>query len=145
MKRKYFSACLIILAALGIASIGNNYKFTGTPTSAAAGENLEANIASQSSTVGPIRNLRFTLFDAGIRPNEMRIKAGLVNVSIEDRTHVAEEVTVQRVSGTERVAVGEVRKAANQSRGRNLFRLTPGEYELFEPSRPENKAVLIVE
>jgi hypothetical protein len=144
MKRKHFSVCLIVLAALGTAIVGNSYRLAGTPTSAAATETAEASVASQSPTYGPIRNLRFTLFDAGIRPNEMRIKAGLVNILIEDRTHMAESVTIQRVTGPDRV-VGEVKKAVNQSRGRNLFRLTPGEYELFEPIRPENKALLSVE
>lgn len=110
MKRKYLSLCLITLAALGTAILGNSYRRAETAARAAASDTVEASITSQSSGVGPIRNVRFTLFDAGIRPNEMRIKAGLVNVSIEDRTYVAEGLIIQSVAGTERVAVGQVRK-----------------------------------
>ena len=102
-------------------------------------------VGGQVSAVGPIRNLRFVLFDAGIRPSEMRIKAGLVNVHIEDRTNSSQGLTLQRVLLNERVALGTVQKMANQTRGRNSFSLTPGEYELFDVNRPTIKAVLLVE
>ena len=88
---------------------------------------------------------RFTLFDAGIRPGAMRIKARLVNIHIEDRTNTSQGVTIQRVAGGERVAIGSVQKVATDLRGRSSFILAPGEYELFDVSKPANKAVLQVE
>ena len=102
-------------------------------------------LSSEPQGLGPIRNLRFTLFSAGIRPNQMRIKAGLVNIHFEDRTNSSQALTLQRVTPAEPVAFGTVQKVANQPRGRNSFRLTPGEYELFDASQPSNKAVLLVE
>lgn len=115
------------------------------PTLAETLSQQGSTVSGQVSAVGPMRNLRFTLFDDGIRPSEMRIKAGLVNVHFEDRTNSSEGLTLQRVLVSERVALGTVQKMANQSRGRNSFRLTPGEYELFHVNRPTTKAVLLVE
>jgi hypothetical protein len=99
---------------------------------------------NQESGAGPVRNLRFTLFDAGIRTNQISIKPGLVNILIEDKTNIAEGVTLRRIVGAAKEEVGKIQKAIDQPRGRSLFRLTPGEYELFDPSQPANKAVIMV-
>lgn len=94
---------------------------------------------------GPVRNIRFTVLGEGIRPHEIRIKAGLVNLTFEDKTNIAHGVTVQRRTGTDLVDLGMVQKGNNQARGRNLFRLTPGEYEVLNSSQPAQKAIIIVE
>lgn len=99
----------------------------------------------QESNGGPVRNLRFTLFEAGIRPNEIQIKSGLVQILLEDKSNVAQGLIVRRLVGAEKVGVGTVQKANQQMRGRTLFRLAPGEYELFDPSQPASKAVVTVE
>jgi hypothetical protein len=128
-----------------LASIHLHYAASLKPTLAETLSQQGSTVSGQVSPVGPIRNLRFILFDAGIRPSEMRIKAGLVNIHIEDRTNSSQGLTLQRVLLDQRVAVGTVQKMANQSRGRNSFTLTPGEYELFDVNRPTTKAVLLVE
>ncbi len=145
MKTRYLSIFLLTLAIAGIAVAINSQRRAGVYAHASAIERAQPNVEAQLPTVGPIRNLRFTLFDAGIRPSEMRIKAGLVNIHIEDRTNSSQGLTIQRVLTGERVALGTVQKAANQLRGHTSFRLTPGQYELFDATRPANKAVLWVE
>ena len=102
-------------------------------------------VSGQVSAVGPVRNLRFILFDGGIQPSQLRVKAGLINISVEDKTSVSEGLTIQRIVGRDSVALGAVQKLANQQRSRNLFTLLPGEYELHDSSKPTNKAVLSVE
>lgn len=143
MKLKCVLVCLLMLAAMGIAFLFNGYR----QASARAFQIVQSDIDNDKSTVGPIRNLRFTLFDLGIRPREMRCKAGLVNLHFEDRTNASQGVTVQRIVGNERMVIGAVQRTANgnQSRGRTAFRLLPGEYELYDANRPANRALLIVE
>jgi hypothetical protein len=105
--------------------------------------------ASQANTdeasAGPVRNVRFTLFEQGIRPAQMRINAGLVNISIEDKTTDGNGLVIERVDGDQRSALGNVRNRQDQTRGRSQLRLIPGTYELQDAVRPANKAVLIVE
>jgi len=145
MKNKYVSVCLIGFAVMAIVLMVHDYKQAGVNASAAAVDVVQPNVDSQLSTVGGIRNLRFTLFDAGIRPSEMRIKAGLVNILIEDKTNLSQGVTVRHLLGFDRVVVGVIEKQTNQLRGRNSVRLTGGEYELYDVSKPANKAVLHVD
>lgn len=102
-------------------------------------------VSGQVSAVGPVRNLRFILFDAGIQPSQMRVKAGLVNISVEDKTNVSEGLTIQRIVGLNSVALGAVQKLADQKRSRNLFTLAPGEYEVYDSSKATHKASLLVE
>jgi hypothetical protein len=147
MNLKYWLSYSAALAVIGftLASIHLYYAAALRPTLSETLSQQGSTLSGQVPAVGPIRNLRFILFDAGIRPGEMRIKAGLVNLHIEDRTNSSQGVTLQRVLLSERVPLGTVQKMADQSRGRNSFRLTPGEYELFDVNRPTTKAVLLVE
>lgn len=145
MRTRYISMFVVALAIAGIAVAINGYRQAFIYAQAWAIERAEPNIEPQLPTVGPIRNLRFTLFDAGIRPNEMRIKPGLVNIHIEDRTNISQGLTIRRILGSERALLTTVQKAPDQLRGRSFVRLMPGQYELFDASRPANKAVLLVE
>jgi hypothetical protein len=105
---------------------------------------VETGSEVQTSTVGPIRTVRFTLFEAGIRPAEMRLKPGLVNLMIEDKTNTAAEVTLQKMVGNDREALGRIVKTEDL-RGRNTFRLAPGKYQVTDVNRPNITAVLLVE
>ncbi len=151
MKTSKYSICL---TSLGVLLILGSLNFRASMTSgrieAPEGLNSHTNAqtvgaGSATSLVGPIRNLRFVLHDAGIRPSEMRIKAGLVNILIEDKTNVSQGVRLQRVLGSERTLFGEVQKAAATLRGRSRLRLPAGQYELQDISKPGNKAVIVVE
>ena len=138
-------AALISLALIGIALIVNARRRTEINSLTSSAETVEAKLDSQTAPTGPIRTIRFTLFEAGIRPAEMRIKAGLVNLLIEDRTNTATEVVLQREVANENVAVGRIAKGLTESRGRNTFRITPGKYQLYDSGRPTNTAMLLVE
>jgi hypothetical protein len=142
MKTKHLYVCLLSLAVMLIALGVNGYRKTSA-TEPVLASPLQEN--TQESSIGPVRNLRFTLFEEGIRPAEMRINAGLVNISIEDRTVDGNGVLIQRVEAGRGIAIGNVRNLENETRGRSRFRLTPGKYELQDAARPDNKAVLVVE
>lgn len=135
MKTKHLYVCLISLAVMLIALGVNGYR----KTSATTQQN------NQEPAVSPVRNLRFTLFEQGIRPAEMRINAGLVNIAIEDKTTDGEGVLIRRVEAGHGTEIGNVRNMQDQRRGRSRLRLTPGTYELQDAARPDNKAVIIVE
>jgi hypothetical protein len=104
----------------------------------------EATVLPQGPpTRGPVQNVRFTLYDAGIYPRETRIKKGLVAIAIEDRTGQTAGLMIQRENGG--VAIGQVLRFANHWRGRGQFRLEPGRYRVFDATHPANRAVLVVE
>jgi len=147
MKIKYLLVCLTGVALMGIVFAGSSLKtrLGSGPVSTTGIQTNSEVLNTQQSLVGPIRNLRFTLFEQGIRPSELRIKTGLVNLWIEDKTNNSQGLLVQQVSGTERIALATITKILNYSRGRKLLRLLPGTYELHDASRPANKAVLVVE
>jgi hypothetical protein len=138
MKTKHLYVCLISVAVMLIALGVNGHR----KTTATEPDNLQAN---NDTSAGPVRNLRFTLFEQGIRPASMRINAGLVNIAIEDKTTDGEGVLIQRVEEGRGTAIGNVRNMQDQKRGRSRMRLTPGTYELQDVVRPDNKAVLVVE
>jgi len=142
MKVKYLFVCLVIVTIVSVFTLGAHlYK----KADASEIKPLPPSLNFQLPTVGPVRNLRFTLFKEGIRPNEMRIKAGSVNILFEDKTYVAEGLRVDRVVEGGPVALGVIQKTRNQLRGRSSFRLTAGAYELYDASQPTNKALLVVE
>lgn len=149
MKIQNLSAYFASLTLIAIVFVNSNYKKAAnieSPSREVA--SVATPILDAQAAIGPVRNIRFTLFDAGIRPRELRIKAGLVNIHLEDRTNTSQPsqgLTIIRVSGSERVALGTVQRVANQLRGRSSFRLSPGEYEVFDAGQPANKAVLLVE
>ena len=144
MKIRYALTILTFSGILIGANVPRNTGISGSNIAETARAPV-ASLESQQQSIGPIRNLRFTLFDSGIRPTEMRIKSGLVNILIEDRTKLSQGLALRRVLGTDRVAVGTIQKAVDQSRARNSFRLLPGEYELYDLNQPANNAVLLVE
>lgn len=94
---------------------------------------------------GPVRMVRFVLFDAGVYPRELHVQAGLINIAIEDKTKSTAGLVIERVSGSERSRAGEVRRFANHWRGKEIIRLSPGHYRVYDASRPGNQAKLIAE
>jgi len=147
MNLKYLLSYSVALSAVGFIWASTHLQNAADlkPILAETLSHQGPNTSGQGSAVGPIRNLRFVLFDAGIQPREMRVKAGLVNISVEDKTNVSEGLTIQRIVGRDSVALGAVQKLANQKRSRNLFTLLPGEYEVYDSSKPTNRASLLVE
>jgi hypothetical protein len=75
----------------------------------------------------------------------MRVNAGLINLAVEDETGISEGLVVDRVVNTVRESLTTIRRTPDARRGRELIRLTPGQYVVFDASKPNNKANLIVE
>ncbi len=110
-----------------------------TPTSA------RETLAAPAAKHGPVQVVRFTLYDAGIYPRQIRVQKGLVAITIEDLSGGTSGLVVQRVNGNNRQSIGTVSRIEKSSRGREEIQLEPGNYELFMADRPNNKAQLIVE
>lgn len=105
----------------------------------------EISVAAQRpSETGRVQMIRFVVFDTGIYPRELTIDKGLVNFALEDKTHSAAALVIERVEGSQVSRVGEIHRTVNHSRGRGIIKLTPGRYELYEASRPANRSVLTV-
>lgn len=94
---------------------------------------------------GPVQNLRFTLYDAGIFPAQQHAMPGRVAISFEDRTHRSTGLVVEREAGGVSDAVGQVRSLSDQARGRAEFSLGAGRYVVFDASLPNNRAELVIE
>lgn len=94
---------------------------------------------------GPVRVVRFTLYDAGIYPSEVRVDEGLVAITIEDVSGGTGGLVVAPEVGSDLIQLGLVQCFEDQRRGRGELALTPGRYVVFDSSRPSNRAKLIVE
>lgn len=94
---------------------------------------------------GPVRMIRFVLLDNAVYPRQMRVNQGLINLVAEDDTGVSEGLVVERVVSDDRERITTIRRRAELKRGRELIRLTPGQYIVYDASKPNNKADLIVE
>ena len=92
-----------------------------------------------------VQIVRFTLYDAGIYPQEVRANAGRLTISLEDLTGSSSGVIVRRVEGEDRVPAAIANKAPNGLRSRTELNLPVGRYELIDATRPDNRALLIVE
>lgn len=92
-----------------------------------------------------VQTVRFTLYDAGIYPYEVRANPGRVIVSLEDLTGSSSGVIVERLGENDRLPAGAVTKATNRLRSRAELNLTTGRYEVVDANRRENRALLIVE
>ena len=97
------------------------------------------------SKPGRVQVVRFTLYDAGIFPQEARANPGPVTLAIEDLTGSSAGVFIERIEPGTRAASGTMSKPANQLRARSEFSLGVGCYEVVDAAHPDNRAVLIVE
>ncbi len=107
----------------------------------------DANHESSSSITGQrrVQIVRFTLYDAGIYPQEARAFPGPLTISVENLTGSRSEVIVQRVQETGRMPISAVNNGVKGLRSRAELNLPIGRYELVDATRPENRATLIVE
>lgn len=92
-----------------------------------------------------VQIVRFTLYDTGIYPQEVRASPGRLTISLEDLSGSSSGVTVRRIEENARVPVGVATKAANVLRSRTELNLLAGHYEVVDTSRSDNRALLIVE
>jgi hypothetical protein len=94
---------------------------------------------------GRVQIVRFTFYDAGIYPQEARANPGPITLAIEDLTGSSSAVLIERIEPGVGATMGTMNKPSNQLRSRAEFSLGVGRYQVVDPARPDNRAVLIVE
>jgi len=100
--------------------------------------------ASQSIPVYKQR-ITFWIHGDGIRPRIAHAKPGLVLVTCENKTILNAELVIERVLPNRALqAFGNVALAAEGHKRSHEFPLTEGEYVVYERSRPEFKATIVV-
>lgn len=149
MSIKRWIVPILLLGVLGIAGSAlirvRSEKMLATsaekkiPTSAAPAPRPD-----QPRALDPVQNIRFTIYENGIAPRELKVSKGLISITIEDRTRKSEGLAIEREVGNGRLRVGQVKRLQDFWRGRDQVRLTPGTYVVFDTSSPANKARLVV-
>ncbi|HYR76179.1 MAG TPA: hypothetical protein VEM96_10085 [Pyrinomonadaceae bacterium] len=110
------------------------------------GSGLSETATGQLTLVrGPVQNVRFTVYDVGIYPHQLRVRKGIVGIAIEDRTGSSRGLLIELENGNGRVPIGQVMRPTNQLRGRDWFTLDPGRYRISNASRQTSESELIVE
>jgi hypothetical protein len=93
----------------------------------------------------PIQTVRFTLYPQGIYPRKTTAHKGVVAIAVDDLVATGSTLVVVKLTGNDRVSIGQVRRSQNHRRGRGLLHLTPGDYRISIVERPEQEAELTVE
>ena len=130
-----FIATLLFSSAIVLALV----KAAKKPSNGRLDSNQAARIR------GPVQVVRFTLYDVGIEPQEVRAKPGLVTIDIEDLSGDSSGLVIERVEAASHVPAGLVGKATNRLRSRSELFLPKGRYEVADATRLDNRALLIVE
>jgi hypothetical protein len=91
----------------------------------------------------PLKNIRFTVYDVALYPQELQVDAGRVAIAFDDRTGRNSGFVVQRIAGNTEKA-GEINFPRDHWRTRGEVRLTAGRYRVFSRERPEIQSILIV-
>jgi hypothetical protein len=134
-------AAICSFATLFVVAGGDNS--TRLPEEKTPVREIEVTVQRPSQS-GPVQMVRYVLFDAGIYPRELTVDKGLVNIALEDKTHSATTLVIDRIVGDERFQVGQIRRTMDERRGRGIVKLSPGRYEVYDASRPVNRAFLTV-
>lgn len=92
----------------------------------------------------PMRNIRFTVYDVGIYPQEMEVAAGRLSIVFDDRTGKHSGFAVERITGNGTEQVGQIRATTDHWRTRAQVRVVPGRYRVSVSDRPEIRSMLIV-
>jgi hypothetical protein len=142
-KRFTFLAFVSLVVVTLITALGVRARLNTTNEIelAAVGDNRPN---SQAREQGPVRMIRFTLFDQSIYPRKQTIHHGLVQLALEDKTGKSQGLIVERVNRGEATRVAEIKAREGHWRGRVLLRLTPGMYRVYDSSLPANSAELTV-
>lgn len=91
---------------------------------------------------GPAQMVHFTVYDAGIFPREVRVRAGAVALHIEDMSGGSAGLVVANEALQ---TVAQVVRRPQRWRDNARVSLVPGRYTVYDASRPMNRATLIVE
>jgi len=144
-NKKTILSAVIVLFLITVVLVARILKPRAAKRKEATPTSARETLAAPAAKHGPVQVVRFTLYDAGIYPRQIRVQKGLVAITIEDLSGGTSGLVVQRVNGNNRQSIGTVSRIEKSSRGREEIQLEPGNYELFMADRPNNKAQLIVE
>lgn len=134
MSKKQLRKLLIGLSIAGLFSIVLVFAFAQPPF-----------VTATVTRRGPIQNVRFTVYDAGIYPRQLRASPGVVAIVLEDRTHRSPSIVIERETSGSVPRVGEITFQQHQSRIRSEFGLGVGRYRLSGATNPAIQAELIIE
>jgi len=138
--QKKFSRLLFLFAALVLSAI-----VVVALLKISEGASVSAESTPTVPARGPVQVVRFALYDLGIYPQEARAKPGLVTIAIEDLSGDSSGLSIERIEAASRVPSGVVSKTTNRLRSRTELFLPEGRYEVSDVTRPDNRALLIVE
>jgi len=130
---------MVLISALTIFAVGAVWK-----TSAWFRQQPSQAITEDDSNE-PLQNVRFTVYDVGIYPPSMQLKAGRVAIAFDDRTGPNKSFVVQRVNGNSPELVAQADPVPDHVRTRVFVKLTPGSYRVFSSEKPEIYSTLIVD
>jgi hypothetical protein len=110
-----------------------------------SGVRNEALVSVSQSTPLYKQRVRFWIHGDGIRPRIVHAKPGLVIVTCENKTVLNAELVIERLLPNRALqTLGGVVVSAEGGRRTQEFPLTEGEYVVYERSRPEFKATIVV-
>lgn len=148
-KQRWSLFCLLFFVLVGVGGLALVRARSGNTSPR---EETKANFITSVPTplprlprsLEPVQNIRFTIYDAGILPREIKVQKGLVSIVIDDRTRKSQGLAVEREIGNGRLRVGQIKRLQDFWRGRDQVRLVPGTYVVSDTSKPVNQARLIV-
>lgn len=141
MRRKLIIAFLVL--AVGVLwRCGSVVKAWFSPTESTV---VIKAFDVQNQQLGRVQMIKFLLFEEGIYPRNMTIHEGLINLTVEDKTHRSQGLAVERINENAMASVGRVETVGEYGRGRELLRFVPGTYRVSDMSNPQNNSILVVE
>ena len=141
IKSHRYSVLIVVMLCVALAITVKAKRSISVSTES----NVAPAAANSSAHEKRTQMIKFTLFPDGIFPHEVTASAGNLVLAINDKTNGSSGIVVERLSGNGSQVVGEVKRKENKSRGRELLKLTPGEYTVRDASNTSNVARLIVE
>jgi hypothetical protein len=134
---------LVGVIGLALVHVRSENRLPASVSEKTAGVTVAPQL-DQPRALDPVQNIRFTVYENGIAPRELKVRKGLVSITIEDRTRKSEGLAIEREVGNGRSRVGQVKRFQDFWRGRDQVRVTPGTYVVFDTSNPANRARLVV-
>ena len=98
--------------------------------------------SSTETQTEPLQNIRFTVYDVGIYPQEMQVDAGRLSIVFEDRTGKSTGFVIVRENSSQRM--GDIKTSKAHWRTRGQVQLGPGRYRVIDSERPDIYSLLIV-
>jgi hypothetical protein len=111
----------------------------------AASSGSESQVLVSQSIPSYRQRVRFWIHGDGIRPRIAHAKPGTVRLTCENKTLLDAQLVVERLPANQTVqAVAAINVSSSLGTSAQEVVLTPGDYVVYERSRPAMKGTLIV-